>query len=211
MKRAELFHPRVFDDQTWAEGYYQRNKKNIARVGKRLAKLLTDKDLKNARILDVGCGFASVPIEMARVIPDANIIGIDPGEPLLNIGRELIAKAGYSNCIKLKSGDAHHLDFKDNTFDVVINTFLLHIIEDPVQMLNEIERVTKPEGYILITDLRRGFLAYFIRKFRTAYTSFEAKQVIEQSGIRHGKMTNGPFWWDYMVLNESNLICEEAV
>jgi len=37
MKKQELFHPRVFDDRDWAEGYYKRNAKNIKRVGQRFA------------------------------------------------------------------------------------------------------------------------------------------------------------------------------
>jgi hypothetical protein len=71
-------------------------------------------------------------------------------------------------------------------------------------MLNEIDRVTKNEGIILITDLRRGFLAYFIKKFRTAYTLEEASDVIKKSQIRKGILSTGLFWWDYIVDNAYN-------
>lgn len=67
-------------------------------------------------------------------------------------------------------------------------------------MLNETERITKPKGKILITDLRRGMLAYFIRKFRTSYTLKEAEAIIKQSDIRKGELSSGFFWWDYLVL-----------
>jgi hypothetical protein len=56
MKQIGLFHPRVFDDQEWAEGYYKRNRKNIERVGKRLAGLLKTIGFTGGTILDVGCG-----------------------------------------------------------------------------------------------------------------------------------------------------------
>jgi ubiquinone/menaquinone biosynthesis C-methylase UbiE len=198
MKRAELFHPRVFSDQEWAEGYYKRNAQNIKIVGKRFARLLKDCGFSNGRILDAGCGFAAVPIEIAKLIPGAEITGIDLGEPLLDLGRALIEKAGFTERIYLVKGDAEDLKYEKDWFDVIISTFMLHIVEKPVVMLNEIERVAKPGAKIMITDLRRGFLALLIKKFRTSFTAKEAMNIISQSNLRKGKLSNGPFWWDYM-------------
>ncbi len=198
MKKQELFHPRVFNDREWAEGYYKRNVKNITGVGKRFAKLLQSKGFSGGRILDVGCGFAAVPIELARVFPDAQITGIDLGEPLLDIGRDLIQKEGLSNNIKLIVGDAENLEFDDDSFDLVTNTFMLHIVEDPVKMINETERVAKPDGKIMITDLNRNFLALFMKKFRTSFTLDEALEIIKKSELRKGSPSTGLFWLDYM-------------
>lgn len=198
MKKSDLFHPRVFNDQEWAKGYYKRNRKNIERVGQRLAGLLKTTGFTGGTILDVGCGFASVPVEMAKVFPDATITGIDLGEPLLDIGRTLIKKENLEKQITLLNADAQNLPYENSSFDVVINSFLLHIVENPIQMLNEIDRVTKPEGIILITDLRRGFLAYLMKKFRTSYTLEEAASVIKDSKIRKGRLSSGLFWWDYI-------------
>ena len=198
MKQEAISHPRVFDEQAWAEGYYDRNKGNIRRVGKRFADLLKKSGFTGGRILDVGCGFAAMDIEIARAFPDVEITGIDLGEPLLAIGRTLVSEAGLKNKITLMKDDAHQLSFGDDSFNLVINAFLLHIVEYPVIMLNEIERVARPEARIMITDLRRGFLANFIPKFRKAHTLEEALEVIGRSCLREGKPAAGPFWWDYM-------------
>jgi ubiquinone/menaquinone biosynthesis C-methylase UbiE len=198
MKQAALFHPRIFDEQQWAEGYYKRNAKNIQRVGKRFAGLLKKSEFKGRSVLDAGCGFAAVPIEIAREFPEVDITGIDLGEPLLDLGRSLVDKAGFSNRIELLKGDVQHIDFDTDSFDLVINTFLLHIVKKPLDMLNEIERVARPDGKIMITDLRRGWLAWLIPKFRTSLTAPEAMNILSQSEIRQGKLSNGPFWWDYM-------------
>lgn len=200
MKKQELFHPRIFDDREWAEGYYKRNAKNIALTGQRLAKLLKDIGFPAGRILDAGCGFAAVPIELARVLPDADITGIDLGEPLLDLGRELIEKAAIKSKIVLKKGDVENLEFDDNSFDLIISTYMLHVVEDPVRMLNEMERVAKPDGKIMITDLNRNFLAFFLKKFRTAFTKEEAIKIIEKSNLRPGTVSTGLFWYDYMCL-----------
>jgi len=201
MKRVDLFHPRVFNNQEWAEGYYKRNRINIERTGRRLAGILNTIGFKGGTVLDVGCGFASVPVEIAKKFPDAKIIGIDLGEPLLDLGKTLVEREKLEKQIVLMNGDAQNLHYENNSFDVVINSFLLHIVENPIQMLNEIERVSKKEATILMTDLRRGFLAYFIRKFRTAYTLKEASEIIMKSKIRKGELSTGPFWWDYISVN----------
>jgi ubiquinone/menaquinone biosynthesis C-methylase UbiE len=199
MKRAELFRPRIFSDREWAEGYYKRNAKNIERVGKRFVQLLKHTGFDKGCILDTGCGFGIVAIEIARSFRNVEIVGIDLSEPLLELGQTLAEKAGVSDRIEFKKGDVQELDFEDGSFDVVVNTFMLHVVDNPVAMLDEIERVTKKQGKIMITDLRRFWLAIAVRKLSTSFTLEEAKEVISKSNIRPGKYSRGPFWWDYMV------------
>ncbi|WP_421919569.1 class I SAM-dependent methyltransferase [Marinifilum sp.] len=199
MKQIALFHPRVFEDKEWAEGYYKRNRRNIKKVGKRLANHLKTIGFNEGTILDVGCGFAAVAVEIAKAFPKAKIVGLDLADPLLDIGNKIIVEENLKDQITLLKGNAHNLKFENSSFDVVINSFLLHIVEHPTQMLNEIDRVVKTNGVILITDLRRGFLAYFINKLKTAYTKEEASVILKESNIRKGKLSSGLFWWDYFV------------
>jgi ubiquinone/menaquinone biosynthesis C-methylase UbiE len=199
MKRIELFHPRVFADQEWAEGYYKRNRTNITRVAFRLADILRKSGFKGGKILDAGCGFGVIPVELAKRFPDSEITAIDLGEPLLEIAGSLAKESGVENRIIFKTGDVQNLEFKDRSFDLVINTFMLHIVEDPVAMLNEIERVTKDDGIILISDLRRIWMGIIMKKLKTSFTLNEAKEIINSSNLRQGNAANGPFWWDYFI------------
>ena len=199
MKRAELFHPRVFNDRDWAEGYHKRNAKNIERVGKRFVQLLRKSGFKDGRVLDTGCGFGAVPIELAKSFAHVEIIGIDLGEPLLELARSLAEQAGVADRIVFSNGDVQNLNFQRDDFDVVVNTFMAHIVEEPVLMFNEIERVTKPDGKIMITDLRRIWLGLFVKKLRTTFTLEEGMEIIRKSNLRQGRFSKGPFWWDYMV------------
>jgi len=202
MKKADLFHPQVFTDQEWAEGYYKRNVKNIQNIGKRYVELLKKCGFKSGKILDVGCGFGSVAIEIAKVFPDTEITGIDLSEPLLEMALGLAKQAGITHQITLKTGDVQEMEFSDDSFDVVINTFMLHIVENPVRMLNEIERVVKPGGKILMSDLRRSVLGVIAKKLSTAFSLEEAQQIIEQSNLRSGEYGKGLYWWDYLVLQK---------
>jgi ubiquinone/menaquinone biosynthesis C-methylase UbiE len=197
MKQAELFHPRIFDTKEWAVGYYKRNNRSIERMGHRIVELLKSNGFTGGKVLDVGCGFAAIPVEIAREFPNTEITGIDMGEPILELGRKLVRQEGMQKQIKLERADAQDLPFESDSFDLVISTFLFHIVEDPASMLNEIERVTKSDGKIMITDLRRGWLAYAIREFRKAYTLSEARHIFQKTKLREGKLSVGPFWWDY--------------
>ncbi len=94
MKRADLFHPQIFSDQEWAEGYYKRNAKNIERVGKRFVQLLKSSGFEKGKILDTGCGFGAVAIKIAQSLNDVEIVGIDLGKPLLKLGQSLAEKSG---------------------------------------------------------------------------------------------------------------------
>jgi ubiquinone/menaquinone biosynthesis C-methylase UbiE len=199
MKQAEIYHPRIFSDQDWAEGYYKRNSKNIEQVGRRFVGLLQKSGFEGGRILDTGCGFGAVPVEIAKSFNNVEIIGIDLAEPLLNMAESLAEQCGVADSIRFIEGDVYKLDFESDSFDVVINSFMIHIVEEPITMLNEIERVANSEARILITDLRRNWLGLFVKKLKTAYTLEEGVDVIKKSNIRYGRFSKGPFWWDYMV------------
>ena len=199
MKRAELFHPRVFEDTEWAKGYYKRNAANIRRMGKRYVELLQKSGFTGGTVFDAGCGFGTIPVEIAKAFPDVEITAIDLGEPLLELGKSQAREAGVDDRIIFQIGDVENLDFPDDSFDLVINTFMLHIVENPVTMLNEIERVATVDGRIMITDLRRIWLGLFMKKFKTAFTLDEALEIIGQSNLRKGRRAKGLFWLDYFV------------
>lgn len=202
MKRAELFHPRVFDDEEWARGYYERNRESIAQTGRRLGKLLKRLGVRRGKVVDLGCGFGGVDAEIAIMHPEMRITGIDLGEPLLEIARDLADRKTVEDRVEFRVGDVQESGFPDNHADVVISTYMLHIVEDPLVMLGEIERIAKPTATILITDLRRVWVAHFEKKLRTAYSKKEARRLLESSTLRPGVFATGPFWWDYIVEGE---------
>ena len=198
MKRAKLFHPVVFDDQKWAAVYYKRNVKAITKVGQTYVQLLQASGFTGGNILDVGCGFGAVAIAIARAFPKTEIMGVDLAAPLLEMARRDAERAGVGNQVTFQTGDATKLDFENDTFDVVINTFLLHIVQEPVTMLNELERVTKPDAKLMITDLRRTWLGLLIKTISTSFTQDEALDIIRASKLRPGIPFKGSYWWSYM-------------
>lgn len=199
MKRAELFHPRVFDDVDWAQGYYTGNKESIAQTGRRLGKMLTRLDVRRGHLVDLGCGFGGVDAEIAILHPEIRITGIDLAEPLLDIAEDLAERKTVEDRVSFAKGDVLNVGLPDDSADIVISTYMLHIVENPLRMLAEIERIAKPRATILITDLRRVWVAWFEKKLRTAFSTQEARELLGRSALRSGVFATGPFWWDYII------------
>jgi hypothetical protein len=64
-------------------------------------------------------------------------------------------------------------------------------------MLNEIERVLIPDGFLYIADLRRSFLGLFEPEIRSGLTIAEARKMFDQSEIRRGDFTSDLVWWKF--------------
>ncbi len=59
---------------------------------------------------------------------------------------------GSKAAVTLRQMDAQQLEFKDNTFDYVVGTFVLCSIPNPVKAVMEMRRVVKPKGRIFLIE-----------------------------------------------------------
>lgn len=96
-------------------------------------------------ILEVGVGTGK---NLQYYGPKAKVTGIDFSPGMLSKATEKAYKLNNPN-ITLQKMDAQHLEFQDNHFDYIITTFVLCSIPDPVLGLQEMQRVLKPEGYLI--------------------------------------------------------------
>jgi len=101
-----------------------------------------------SRILDAATGTAGVAIALARAT-EADIVGVDISEPMLERGRQRVSKAGLDERIRLQHARAEHLPFPDESFDAVSFTYLLRYVADPAATLAELGRV--PVSYTHLT------------------------------------------------------------
>jgi demethylmenaquinone methyltransferase/2-methoxy-6-polyprenyl-1,4-benzoquinol methylase len=106
-----------------------------------------------ARVLDVATGTADLAILAAQAEPTATVVGIDPSERMLDIGREKVARHGLSSRIDLCSGDAEALPFDDGSFDAVSIAFGIRNVPDRDRALGEMARVTRPDGRVVVLEL----------------------------------------------------------
>ncbi len=81
---------------------------------------------------------------------DVHLIGLDLSPEMLAIARERAAEVGRG--IDLREGDAHALPFDNESFDTVVCTYSLCNIPDPQRAVNEMKRVLKPRGKLILVD-----------------------------------------------------------
>lgn len=115
-------------------------------------KVTLDRINENDRVLDVCTGTATNAIEIASK-KGTRVFGIDLSSNMLKVGREKIKKKNMLN-VKLYQMDATKLKFKDNSFDKILISLVLHEVNDEIagEILKEAKRVLKPNGEIIITE-----------------------------------------------------------
>ena len=104
-----------------------------------------------ARVLDVATGTAGVAIALAHAT-EADIVGVDISDPMLERGRRRVDAAGLDRRIHLQHARAEQLPFPSASFDAVSFTYLLRYVADPAATLVELVRVLKPSGTMASLD-----------------------------------------------------------
>ena len=115
-------------------------------------------DIKNNEsILEVACGTGDVFEKIVKINPDGRNVGIDLSPDMLKKAKERFTKIKSVN-YELLEGDALQLDFADNTFDSVINNFMVDLMPANTfdKIAEEFYRVTKPNGKVIIAVFSFG-------------------------------------------------------
>jgi phosphatidylethanolamine/phosphatidyl-N-methylethanolamine N-methyltransferase len=101
-----------------------------------------------ATVLEVGIGTG---LSLAAYPSHCEVTGIDVAPGMLKLARQKIMKYGWTH-FRLQQMDALQLEFADNTFDYVTSFHVMSVVPDPVRMMQEIYRVCKPNGTVVIIN-----------------------------------------------------------
>ena len=103
-------------------------------------------------VLDVGCGVGATPSFLANKT-DCRVIGLDLVERMLIKSRERAVDQGTQEWAEFLAGDGGNLPFEDACFDAVIMESVNVFFSDKLAPMKEYIRVTRPGGYVGITEM----------------------------------------------------------
>jgi ubiquinone/menaquinone biosynthesis C-methylase UbiE len=111
-----------------------------------------------ARILSIGCGPGVILREVCALDASIQATGLD-------ISEERVREAKQRNCENPQAhfvrGDAQAMDFASNSFDVVYSRMLLEYLKDKQGAVQEMVRVCKRGGAVLLQDLDGQLLWHY--------------------------------------------------
>lgn len=151
-------------------------------------------------ILDAGCGRGVFSFEIAKMLPDSYVLGVDMDEKQLEINRYIAAKAKIKN-VDFSKADINKLSFNED-FDLVLSVDNLEHIADDHKALIKLHAAVKKGGRLVLhvpANERRWFIFTFQTNFdvpghfRPGYSREEIKNKVQNVGFKviHCQYTYG--------------------
>jgi phosphatidylethanolamine/phosphatidyl-N-methylethanolamine N-methyltransferase len=100
------------------------------------------------RVLEVGVGTG---INLSLYPRNCSVTGIDFTASMLEIARERVERKGIQN-VRLLQMDAADMKIADNSFDIVYAPYVISVVPDPVKVAQEMRRVCRPGGRIIVLN-----------------------------------------------------------
>ncbi|MDA3937156.1 MAG: class I SAM-dependent methyltransferase [Actinomycetota bacterium] len=127
------------------EDYSHLSSRGQALVGTFREKVLDRIESRQpARLLEVGCGQGWLLASIAEVLPDTQLVGIDVREETIEFARSLVPSA------QLIVANGERLPFADGEFDLVVCSEVLEHVDEPRQVLAEIDRVGRGRAVLSV-------------------------------------------------------------
>lgn len=166
----------LFDE--WPERYDQWFTTPIGKLVKESeSKLIRDllQPKPGEKVLDAGCGTGVFTLDFLEA--GAQVVGLDISGPMLSAADK--KTRGYS--FSAIRGDMQHLPFQDGSFDKAVSITALDFIADAKSAIDELFRVTRPRGYVVVATLNS--LSPWAAR-RKAKTKGGQKHILENAFFR---------------------------
>ncbi|MDF0591909.1 class I SAM-dependent methyltransferase [Candidatus Methanocrinis natronophilus] len=109
---------------------------------------------RDERVLDIGSGDGWITANIADLVPEGSVLGIDSSEGMVSFAKEKFATGDHPN-LSFQLGDARNLEF-DGEFDLVVSFAALHWVSDHGPVLRGIRRALRPGGRAFLQFGGRG-------------------------------------------------------
>jgi len=159
----------------------QEAERNIGRVRRDLEQI--DEDAVHD-VLEIGCGIGVI----SAFLTDSygmNVLGTDLDPEQIELAR---TTQPTSDHLHFAVEDASHLTFENASFDLALSQDIFHHIPDWEQVVQEVVRVLRPEGYFIWLDVvsPQSIARLFqplVKNYLSLFTLEEAQSAFAQSGL----------------------------
>ncbi len=155
MSEARTYLPETdtLDNEDVAAAYsrwapiYDLTFERVMRPGRRAIAAATAR--LDGTLLDVGVGTG---LELPMFAPHLDVTGVDLCESMLARAAQRVARERLSNVTGLVRMDATCMAFPDSSFDCVVAPYVLTVVPEPDALLDELARVVRPGGEIILVN-----------------------------------------------------------
>ena len=131
----------------------------------------------NGKVLEIGCGNGQGTQLIQKHFQPRTVVGIDLDPQMIKIARQ----KDYKGEADFQVANVNNLPFKDNTFDAVFDFGIIHHIPNWKKAIEEIVRVTKPDGLLVLEDLSIETFSNTIGKLARTVLDHPYSQMFEQN------------------------------
>lgn len=125
-----------------------------------------DPKTESGEVLDLATGTADLAIRIAELHPKTKVVGTDPSENMLSIGKQKLADRHLGTRVTLSMGDAQAIDAVDGRFAGATISFGIRNVPDRLRALREMTRVVRSGARVVVLELGEpnvGILGPFAR------------------------------------------------
>jgi ubiquinone/menaquinone biosynthesis C-methylase UbiE len=151
-------------------------------------------------VLDVGTGAGFYLPYLSKMVSDSGkVYTIDISPEAVGYASNKVSQLGLKNVEVLLSQE-NQIPLPDNTVDFTYMAFVFHELEDPVKFLKELERVSKPIGYLALIDWKKEERDKGPPP-EEVYYELEVGMILEEAGLRVGRVVEvGPYAYGFYAM-----------
>ncbi|WP_103069110.1 methyltransferase domain-containing protein [Aquimarina sediminis] len=164
----------------YIHGYSEEETIRLNDQANSIAELLhcDSKWVEGSLILEAGCGVGAQTRIIAKNNPGSTFVSVDLSTTSLKKAEESIKENDIKN-VRFSTADILNLPFKDGHFDHIFVCFVLEHLLHPEKALQELKRVLKPKGTLMVIEGDHGS-AYFYPDSSSAQKVIRAQVTLQQ-------------------------------
>src|SRR5438445_13379759 len=128
-------------------------------------------------VLDVGCGTGRLLRRANRYWPEAQLIGVDPANGMIEKAKLLTPNATFF------TGMAEALPLQDASVDLALSTTSFHHWQDQAAGIREIVRVLRPGGYFILVDVSLPDWLLGVFRLKRIHSPAQLRTMFIQAGL----------------------------